>query len=164
MNAPNDLNFDIETYLLFSIYYNAYQGYKNGSAAGYLQRFANEIRGAGQVLEWLGLAKPDNQSRLGWMPSNALVSLIVNPRRSKSKKDFGNAKDLEVFDMIFDATVGDDEEWSDTRIFVISVLTVLGLAKKPSSIGSQRSSCANLFVSAAKRGNVSATSNISMRD
>jgi hypothetical protein len=133
MSAPNDLKFDTETYLLFSIYYEAYGVLKgmDGSAATYLQRFEKEIRGTGQVLEWLGLARTDKKSPLGCKPSHLLMSLIVEPRRcSKSKKSFAYPEDAEVFDMIFDATVGDVEEWSNIPSFVFSVLRLLGLAKE----------------------------------
>jgi hypothetical protein len=58
MQVPNDLQFDTETYLLFSIYYEAYGPFKvmDKSAATYVKRFENQLRGMGQVLEWLGLA------------------------------------------------------------------------------------------------------------
>jgi hypothetical protein len=133
MRVPNDLKFDTETYLLFSIYYKAYGTLvgMDGSAATYLKRFEKEIRGTGQVLEWLGLAKPDKKSPLGWKPSHALMSLIAKPRRhSKCKKPLAYPEDLEVFDMIFDATVGDLEEWSNIPSFVLSVFHLLGLAKE----------------------------------
>jgi hypothetical protein len=133
MRVPNDLQFDAETYLLFSIYYEAYGTLKgmDGSAATYLKHFEKEISGAGQVLEWLGLATPNKDSPLGWKPSHALMSLLVEPRKdSKSKKLCADDEDAEVFDMIFDATVGKVEKWSNVRSFVLSVLQFLGLVKE----------------------------------
>jgi hypothetical protein len=133
MRVPNDLNFDTETYLLFSIYYEAYGILKgmDESAATYVKRFAKEIRGTGQVLEWLGLATPNKKSPLGWKPSHDLISLIIESRtHSKSKKRCADDEDAEVFDMIFDATMGQVEEWSNIPSFVLSVLQLLGLAKE----------------------------------
>jgi hypothetical protein len=133
MHVPNDLNFDPETYLLFSIYYQACGSLKgmDGGAATYLQHFEKEIRGTGQVLEWLGLATPSEGSPLGCKPSHLLMSLIVEPRkRSQSKKPFGYPEKAEVFyDILFYAKVGDVEECSNIRSFVLSVLRFLGLAK-----------------------------------
>jgi hypothetical protein len=130
MRVPNDLQFDTETYLLFSIYYEAY-GILEGmdeSAATYMQRFAKQIRGTGQVLEWLGLATPNKSSPLGWKPSHDLMSLIAKPHeRSNSRKPGPSAEDNEVFDMILDAAVGELEEDSNIPHFVASVLTGLGL-------------------------------------
>jgi len=133
MSVPNDLNFDTETYLLFSIYREAYPGIRgmDGSAATYMKRYEKEIRGTGQVLEWLRLATPDKQSPLGCKPSHDLISLIVKPRRnSKSKKPWAYAEDDEVFDMILDATLGELGEDSRIPSFVASVLRHLGLAKR----------------------------------
>jgi hypothetical protein len=133
MRVPNDLRFDTETYLLFSIYYKSYGILKgmDGSAATYVKRFEKEIRGGGQVLEWLGLAIRDKNSPLGWKPSHDLISLSMESRKhSKSRKLGADDEDAEVFDMIFDATVDDVGEWSNIRSFVLSVLRFLGLAKE----------------------------------
>jgi hypothetical protein len=133
MRVPNDLQFDTETYLLFSIYYEAYGILKgmDGSAATYVKRFEKEIRGMGQVLEWLNLAIRDKNSPLGWKPSHDLMSLIAKPhKRSKSKKLCSSAEDDEVFDMILDAAVGELEEDSNIPSFVVRVLRDLGLAKE----------------------------------
>jgi hypothetical protein len=45
MRVPNDLHFDTETYLLFSIYYaaNGILEGTDGSAAAYVETFAKEI-------------------------------------------------------------------------------------------------------------------------
>jgi hypothetical protein len=133
MHVPNELKFDAETYLLFSIYYQACGSLKgmDGSAATYLQRFEKEIRGTGQVLELLGLARPDEKGPLGWKPSHLLMSLIVEPhRRSQRKQPFGYPEKAEVFDdILFHAKVGDVEECSNIRSFVLLVLRFLGLAQ-----------------------------------
>jgi hypothetical protein len=130
MRVPNDLQFDTETYLLLSIYYEAY-GIHEGmdeSAATYVKRFEKQIRGTGQALEWLGLAIRDKNSPLGWKPSHDLISLIAKPHKpSKSKKSCPSAEDDEVFDMILDAAVGELDENSSICSCVAKVLTGLGL-------------------------------------
>jgi hypothetical protein len=93
-----------------------------------VKRFEKQIRGMGQVLEWLGLAIRDKNSPLGWKPSHDLMSLIAKPhKRSNSRKPGGSAEDDEIFDMILDAAVGELEEDSNIPSFVAQVLTGLGL-------------------------------------
>jgi hypothetical protein len=131
MRVPNDLQFDTETYLLFSIYYNAYRFEGIDTAASYLKEFKTQIHATGQVLEWLGLATPDKSSPLGSKPSHALIDLVAKPRRrSKSRKTCSTPDDDKVFDMIFDATVHKLEDWFDIPHFVLCVFHYLGLAKE----------------------------------
>jgi hypothetical protein len=135
MRVPNDLQFDTETYLLFSIYYEAYGPFQvmDKSAATYVKRFEKQIRGTGQVLEWLGLAVRDKNSPLGWKPSHDLISLIAKPHKpSKSKKSCSSAEDDEVFDMSLDAAVGELEEDSNIPRCVGRVLIALGLMVRSS--------------------------------
>jgi hypothetical protein len=131
MGVPNDLNFDTETYLLFSIHYIANGDWEgmDKSAATHVKAFEKEIKATCQVLEWLGLAIPKKKSPLGWKPSHALMSLIAKPH-SKSKKLFSYAEDNEVFDMIFDAALGELKVDSNIPGFVVHVLRDLGLAKE----------------------------------
>jgi hypothetical protein len=133
MQVPNDLQFDTETYLLFSVYYKAHPILEDmdESAATYVRRFDKEIQGAGQVLEWLGLATANKSSPLGWKPSHDLVSLILESRRPlKGSKRFPTDEDTKVFTMIIDAAVGKVEEWPSIYCFVVEVFHLLGLAKE----------------------------------
>jgi hypothetical protein len=130
MRVPNDLEFDTETYLLFSVYYEANGFLKgvDGSAASFMKHRAEEIQVTGQVLEWLGLATRDKESPLGWKPSHDLMSLIARPHKPSNSRKFGaSVEDYELFDMILDAAVGELEEDSAIPGFVAPVLTGLGL-------------------------------------
>jgi hypothetical protein len=106
MKVPNHLNFDAETYLLFCIYYaaNGITEDMDESAATYLATFAKEIETTGQVLQWLGLATPDEESPLGSKPSHQLVRLIVRPRDrlANSRRLSASDPDEEAFGSIFD--------------------------------------------------------------
>jgi hypothetical protein len=133
MSAPNDLNFDTETYLLFSIYYGAYVALEgiDESATTCLEHLGKAVHATGQVLEWLGFTTISKSSPLGWKPSHALMSLIAEPRQlSQSKKVFPYPKDNEVFDLILNAALGDLEMGSNIPGFVRAVLYFLGLAKE----------------------------------
>jgi hypothetical protein len=48
------------------------------SAAEFLRKNAHRIRGIGPLLEMGGLAEQDDQSALGWRPSQRLIGLIAN--------------------------------------------------------------------------------------
>jgi hypothetical protein len=48
------------------------------SAAEFLRKNAHRIRGIGPLLEMAGLAEQDDQSALGWRPTQHLIGLIAN--------------------------------------------------------------------------------------
>jgi hypothetical protein len=48
------------------------------SAAKYLQKNGLRIRGVGPLLEIAGLAEQDNQSAIGWRPTQLMISLIAD--------------------------------------------------------------------------------------
>jgi hypothetical protein len=48
------------------------------SAAEFLQKNAHRICGIGPLLEMAGLAEQDDQSALGWRPTQHLIGLIAN--------------------------------------------------------------------------------------
>jgi hypothetical protein len=48
------------------------------SAAEFLRKNANRIRDIGPLLEMAGLAEQDNQSALGWRPTQRLINLMAN--------------------------------------------------------------------------------------
>lgn len=129
MLVPNDLKFDSGTYLLFAIYYGAWNPFgPPPDAATYLKQYKNKIRATGRVLESLGLAVPTT-SLLGWKASDSLISLIAKPHgpRLRSKKYEPSYQDKDAFNTIIDyARVGNDPCLFG---YVKSVLGVLGLAR-----------------------------------
>jgi hypothetical protein len=130
MRVPNDLYFDSETYLLFSVYYRALTvGNRKLSAKSFFERFQKPIQAMGHVFELLDLAYPKGKSRLGWKPSHIMIDLIVRPRRRrlKSRKDSPSAQDEDTFETIIEEALADVEYDSSIRKDVISVLGVLGL-------------------------------------
>jgi hypothetical protein len=42
----------------------------------YVKRYAGHIDWAGRLFEYLGLAKPDKQSPLGWWPTPVLLDIM----------------------------------------------------------------------------------------
>src|ERR1700730_183043 len=47
----------------------------------YLTKYRSEIEAAGQVFQYLELAKPDSKSALGWKPTKRLLDLIAKSNR-----------------------------------------------------------------------------------
>jgi len=130
MRVANDLYFKPETYLLFSIYYQALTvGNRKLSAKSFFERFQKQIQAIGHVLEWLDLAYPNRNNRLGWTPSHIMIDLIVQPhcRRLKSRKESPSAQDEDTFDTLIEEALANVEYDSSIRKDIISVLGVLGL-------------------------------------
>jgi hypothetical protein len=48
------------------------------SAAEFLEQNGHRIRGIGPLLEMAGLAEQDDQSALGWRPTQRLINHIAN--------------------------------------------------------------------------------------
>jgi len=133
MHAPNDLKFEPEIHLSFCLYYEATWGYQRStaSAAAYLERFKEEIRATGRVLEWLYLAEPDKESRLGWRPTSFSMSLLVEPRKFilKSARECALARDKEAFDSMISTVLGNVDSDPLMRARVILVLSFLDLIR-----------------------------------
>jgi hypothetical protein len=53
--------------------------------AKYLKKFRSEIRTTGRLFEYLGLARADKQSPMGWRPAAALVELMIKSKARHSK-------------------------------------------------------------------------------
>jgi hypothetical protein len=134
MRLRNDLNLDTEAYLLLSIYRTASPielSVYGTTDAMFVEHFDKAIRGAGRVLQWLGLATADDASPLGHRPSHELMHLLARqPRRTRSKKLDADAEDQDVFDLIFEATLGESYEYLHAFSFVMRVFRHLGLAKE----------------------------------
>jgi len=48
----------------------------------YLNKYASDIKLAGQLFEYLGLAHVDKRSPLGWRPTDRLVDIIAKKQRA----------------------------------------------------------------------------------
>jgi hypothetical protein len=92
----------------------------------YLTKYRSEIETAGQVFQYLELAKPDSKSALGWKPTKRLLDLIA-------KSDAGPPKvtpksvDIQVLlDLMLDTILG-SEHSQGVGCFCIRSLISLGL-------------------------------------
>jgi hypothetical protein len=116
---------DKQTSLLISFFQQAIQvGEVEPDPAKYLMEFRSEIETTGRFFEYLGLAKADKQSPLGWRPTSALLDLIPKskPRRSKPTTRSAPLADSLVLDLMLDSVIGTED-----RTFCCFVLIRLGL-------------------------------------
>lgn len=101
--------FDAETCHLIGFFQQAIQmGEVEPDPAKYLDKFRSEIETTGQFFAYLGLAKADKQSPLGWKPTGPLLDLIAKskPRRSKPSTRSAPLADSLVLDLMLDSVIG----------------------------------------------------------
>jgi hypothetical protein len=76
--------------------------------AKYLEKFRSEIKTTGELFEYLGLAKADKQSPLGWKPKASLLDLMAKSktRRSKPTTKSASPVDTLVLDLMLTTVLG----------------------------------------------------------
>jgi hypothetical protein len=94
----------------------------------YLTKYRSEIEAAGQVFQYLELAKPDSKSVLGWKPTKRLLDLIdAGPPKSTPK-----SVDVQVLlDLMMDTILGSDRRRGLARLCIASLIR-LGLVVEDS--------------------------------
>jgi hypothetical protein len=131
-SPPNGLNMTLDAYLLFSVFYEAWGNppHHRKLAQSYLYIFEEQIRVACMVLQGLNLVRRDRKIRLGWRPTEALVSLVVKPRRCrKTPKRSLTAEEVKALNVILDWSTREFETRSEIPGFIYPVLHLLGLVK-----------------------------------
>ena len=103
--------FDNDTQLLVSIFRRVFQleGSEERVPEKYVKTYKSDIEEAGQLFAYLGLAKPDTQSPLGWQPTLALMEIIAKRvvRRSKPIDRMVSAEDSLIISLLCDAAFGE---------------------------------------------------------
>src|SRR5277367_803907 len=95
---------------------------------GYVKFWKENVFAVGRVFQWLGLAEPDEESVIGWKASSLLMGLMVINRRGRlSRKTTVSQEDIDTFDLIVEAALGNKEDWSDSLGFIWDCLRVVGL-------------------------------------
>jgi hypothetical protein len=124
------LMFDNETYLMITIFQTIHQlnGLEESDPAKYLKLYESEIKDAGLVLEYLGLAKLDKKSPLGWRPTPLLLGIIAR-RLSKQKRQREDADDELTGHLLSDAVFGEQVEGQRGHVAYLLLLE-LGLLQE----------------------------------
>jgi hypothetical protein len=123
--------FDNETHLMITIFLNIFQldGMEASDPAKYLKLYETEIKDAGPVLEYLGLAKLDEKSPLGWRPTPLLIEIIAR-RLLKQKRKREDADDELTGYLLADAVFGEDEQNVQKGYLAYALLFELGLLQE----------------------------------
>ena len=78
---------DDDTRLMVSIFQKVFHlHHVERDQVKYVKRYADAIKRTGQLFEYLGLARPDKQSPLGWRPTLVLLDIMNKHARGKSKR------------------------------------------------------------------------------
>jgi hypothetical protein len=92
----------------------------------YLTKYRSEIEAAGQVFQYLELAKPDSKSALGWKPTKHLLDLIAKSDAGPPKKT-PKSVDIQVLLSLMLDTILGSEHSQGVGCFCIRSLISLGL-------------------------------------
>ena len=110
-------------------------GYVERDPVKYVKRYAGAIESTGQLFKYLGLAKPDKRSPLGWRPTPLLLN-IMNEREARNSKPSDEPIAMPhqlLMHLMCDAIFGAD---SDTDCTLgCEVLGVLGLMRRDDAGG-----------------------------
>lgn len=131
-SASNEIDLPFDAYLLFSVLYEAWGNPPDHRklADSYLCLFEERIRVTCTVLHGLNLVSRDRKHPLGWRPTEALVSLIVKPRRCrKTPKHSLAAEEVKALNVILEWSTREFETRSNVPGFIYPVLHLLGLVK-----------------------------------
>jgi hypothetical protein len=97
----------------------------------YLTKYRSEIETAGQVFQYLELAKPDSKSALGWKPTKRLLDLIAKSNAGPPKVT-PKSVDLQVLlDLMLNTMLGPNRH-QGVGCFCIHLLISLGLVVEDS--------------------------------
>ena len=98
----------------------------------YLTKYRSEIEAAGQVFQYLELAKPDSKSALGWKPTKRLLDLIAKSDAGPPKTTPKSVDIQVLLDLMMDTMLGSDRQ-PGIGWFCVHSLIRLGLVDKSDS-------------------------------
>ena len=127
--------FDQDTQRLVGIFQKVFHlSYVERDQVKYVKRYARHIEWAGRLFEYLGLAKPDKQSPLGWRPTPLLLDLMNKQSARKSKPSHKPIPMLNklIVDLLQDAVMGDERYKVSGGVLSLGfkVLQELGLMRQ----------------------------------
>lgn len=77
---------DSDSLMMITLFQKVFHlGYVERDPVKYLKRYARHIRQAGQLFEYLGLARINKKSSLGWQPAEHLKKIVENKAGSLRK-------------------------------------------------------------------------------
>ena len=125
--------FDKDTQRLVDLFQKVFNlSYVERDQVKYVKRYADAIKSAGQLFEYLGLARPDKQSPLGWRPTLVLLNIMNKHARGKSKQSDKPTSTLDhlLMFLLHDAIFGAGTRMYRTCPLGYEVLHELGLVRR----------------------------------
>jgi hypothetical protein len=99
---------DGDIYLMIAIFQEAYQADEFISdPVVYVRKYKFQIKVAGQLLEYLGLAVRDKRSPLGWKPTHDLLKIAAEKLTRTGSSAEPVARDEFMVDLLTDTVLGD---------------------------------------------------------
>ena len=126
------MKFNKDTLLVVKIFQRAFQlsGIEQSNPAKYVKLYEDEIKDTGLLFEYLGLAKRDKMSPLGWKPTDQLLEIIAKgPSKKKAEPEFRG--DPFMLDLLSHVVFGEDAGQRGT--FALNILFWLGLLQEDES-------------------------------
>ena len=124
---------DNDTQLMVSIFQKVFQleGSEEHDPVKYVKTYESHIEEVGQIFAYLGLAKPDTQSALGWKPTRLLMEIIAQKvmRRSKLIDRMVCDEDSFIISLLCDAAFGEGRSMKRYPACAFKVLTALDLVR-----------------------------------
>ena len=97
----------------------------------YLAKYRSEIEAAGQVFQYLQLARPDSKSALGWKPTKRLLDLIAKSHAGPLKTTPKSVDIQVLLDLMMDTMLGSDRRRGLAGLCIASLIR-LGLVVEDS--------------------------------
>jgi hypothetical protein len=121
-----------QTRKLINFFQKAFQaGTVERDPEKYLTKYRSKIEAAGQVFQYLELAKPDSKSALGWKPTKRLLDLIAKSDAGPPKTTPKSVDIQVLLDLMMDTMLGPDHH-QGVGCFCIHSLISLGLVVEDS--------------------------------
>ena len=120
--------FDNDTYLMVALFQAVlqFEDHVETEPLKYVKRHAFRIKKAGQLFEYLGLAKPDAESPIGWRPTGFLIKIIAERLLATKPRTIASSDDLDfTLDFLCQKIFGDSSEGVELSFETLHALGLL---------------------------------------
>jgi hypothetical protein len=123
-----------DAHLMVSIFLNTVQleGSEQYEPQKYAKEYEAHIKDAGLLFQYLGLAKSDSESPLGWKPTPELLEIIAEraARRIKQSSRDAGVEDTIITSLLRDLVFGEGRANTPDQYLAFKALGKLGLMRE----------------------------------
>jgi hypothetical protein len=118
-----------DSLLMITIFQQVHNGDGISDPMKYLERYARDIKEAGQLFAYLDLAEHDRISPLGFKPTRRFIEILAEPENDSSTPDKKLGESAFILDLLGDAVFGEPgvRNLREPGILGYDVLHALGL-------------------------------------